>query len=315
MLRLLERFGLGPGRPAPELALPGSPERCVERAAVLDADGRPWMLERLHPSQAPRREELAALLTALCAASPVLAGLIPAPRRAEGGGFVPSHAGWCWQLSPYVAGTPLPRPDYLDQAWRGEAVAEFLAALSEAGQRLPVLPPAPEPDLMAYADGLFAALDRHAPRLTPRLARLRLHLRGLPELLAAQPVTLAHGDLHPLNVIWGQGRMNAVIDWEFAGARPLLYDAANCLGCAGFEHPSGLGRAFAAGLVGGLKRGLRTRGAEGVLELLPAMVPVTRLGWLSEWLRKGEADLVTLELDYLDLLLDALPGAPSAGGF
>lgn len=308
MLRLLERFGLAPGRPAPELVLPGSPERCLERLALLDAHGRPWMLERLHPSQAPRREALAELLTSLCAASPYLSGVVPAPRRAVDGGFVPRHDGWCWQLSPFVAGVPLPRPEYLDHTWRGEAVAEFLATLHAdmhtAAQSLPALPPAPEPDLGAYADGLFAAIERHAPHLAPRLSRLRAHLRNLPELLAAQPVTLAHGDLHPLNVIWGEGRLNAVIDWEFAGARPLLYDAANCLGCAGFEHPSGLGRGFAAGLV----EGLRARGFGEFLGLLPAMVPVTRLGWLSEWLRKGEAGLTALELDYLDLLLDALPG-------
>ena len=38
--------------------------------------------------------------------------------------------------------------------------------------------------------------------------------------------------------------LRALIDWEFAGARPRLYDAANCIGCAGFEHPSGLVRGF-----------------------------------------------------------------------
>lgn len=49
-----------------------------------------------------------------------------------------------------------------------------------------------------------------------------------------------HGDLHPLNVIWMHDKIHAVIDWEFAGFKPDIYDAANLVGCAGIENPEGL---------------------------------------------------------------------------
>jgi len=325
---LLPRFGLAPGRPAPELPLPGSPERAIERFAVTDATGRLWMLERISPGQAARREALGGLLAAL-ARDPAMAGdidqdvdmaaLIPAyrpvttPQAAPDAANLPAyvlhqsgppHAG-LWQLSPHVAGIPLPRPDYLDHAWRGQALGRALSVLQRAGAALPALPQAPRPSLAEYRDDFFRTVARHAPRLLPRLAPVRRILAPLAEALAACPSALAHGDPHPLNVIWGQKDdrpLRALIDWEFAGARPRLYDAAVVLGCAGFEHPSGLSRGFALAFVRALKEGdLPSR----ELRTLPLVLVAVRLGWLSEWLRKNDVELLDLELDYLDILIDA----------
>lgn len=322
MLELLPRFGLAPGRLVPEHPLPGSPERCIRRWAVADETGGLWMLERIAPGHVPRREALGRLLAELSATgqpskTPALTKLIPAYREVAGGGFVLREEVGCgpcgnnsgpesggWQLSPYVPGSALPRPEYLDEAWRGEALAEVVLLLRRAGERLADIPPAPTADLVRYRDELFAAIGRTRPQLLPRLGLFRAALEQLPTLLAAQPPVLAHGDLHPLNAIWGKASLRSVIDWEFTGARPLLYDAACCIGCAGFEHPSALGRGFVLGLIVGLRRsGI---GAEH-LRLLPGMVLASRLGWLSEWLRKGDAEMLDMELDYLDILLNEAP--------
>jgi hypothetical protein len=377
---LLPRFGLAPGRLAPEHPLPGSPERAIARYAVADAQGRAWMLERIGPGQAARREELAGLLAAL-ARDPELGPLVPAwrptvqttvaatvsatvsatrsatrsaaplatPPRYVLRQDEPPNIG-LWMVSPFVAGSPLPRPDYLDHAWRGRALAGVLLALQRAGAgladaglpgpglagskgfpagapdernagtfgernagvpgertagALEGLPVPPQPDLAAYAGSFFNALERRAPGLLPRLAPVRRALAGLAGAEAACAPALAHGDPHPLNVIWGEAGarpVRALIDWEFAGLRPRTYDAAVVLGCAGFEHPSGLTRAFALGLARTLAEGgLPT--AE--LRLLPLFVLALRLGWLAEWLRKRDAELVAMELEYLDILLDA----------
>ncbi len=323
-LGLLPHFGLAPSRLAPEHPLPGSPERCIERFAVEDEAGRVWMLERIPAAQARRREELGALLAAL-ARHAELAELIPAYRpvtdfaQADAGPrfVLPWHgagsaggepfAGPCaghWQISPFVAGAPLPRPDYLDHDWRGEAVARAMLALQRAGETLPHVPQPPQPSLADFRDCLFAAVGRCAPELLPRLAPVQEALAELANVQQAVPSVLAHGDLHPLNVIWADDParpLRGLIDWEFAGARPRLYDAANCVGCAGFEHPSGLARGFVMGLV----RTLREGGLPGPeLGLLPLFVITTRLGWLSEWLRKKDADMLDMELDYLDILLE-----------
>lgn len=224
--------------------------------------------------------------------------------RLEGG----PDAGF-WQLSPLVGHVPLPRPGYLDHAWRGEAVARLLRRLQRsqaAGSALPA-PLAPCADLPAHGHELFASIAAHRPDILPRLAPLRACLDALPGLLAAQPSTLVHGDLHPLNILWGAGPQDsgqpirALIDWEFAGTGPALYDAANCLGCAAFEDPSGLSRGFVMGLVKGLHL------SPDQTRLLAATLPATRLGWLSEWLRKGDAEMLEMELDYLDILLELGP--------
>ena len=327
-LDLLPHFGLPPGRLAPEHPLPGSPERCIERFAVEDAQGRVWMLERVPSAQADRRQELGALLAGL-AGDAKLAGLIPAYRAVSGLEAAPppglSQAApalataaaahyvlasdeprltGCWQLSPFVAGAPLPRPEYLDHDWRGEAVGRAILALQRAGAGLAELPQPPQPCLAAFRDQLFDTVARLAPPVALRLAPVREALAELAGVQEAVPLALAHGDLHPLNVIWGAEParpLRGLIDWEFAGARPRLYDAANCIGCAGFEHPSGLARGFVMGLVRELRHG-DLPGPE--LGLLPLFVITTRLGWLSEWLRKNDAELLDMELDYLDILLE-----------
>jgi hypothetical protein len=303
MLELLPRFGLAPLRQALEHPLPGSPERCLARWAVEDRDHHLWMLERLGPRQAARREGLARLLERL-ARDPALAGFVPAYLPVDGG---PDHvlaldrgplAGF-WQISPFVPGAELPRPAYLDQAWRGEALAGFLLALQRAGASWPALPAANVPPLPDYIRALLAAITRRKPSVAARLGPLRGFLETLPQVLAAQPMVLGHGDLHPLNVQWGGGPeepVRAVIDWEFAGARPLLLDAANCMGCAGFEHPSGLFQGFVPALA-------RACAPREFLALLPAMVLASRFGWLSEWLRKNDGEMLGMELDYCDILV------------
>lgn len=341
-LGFLPHFGLQPGRLASEHPLPGSPERCIERFAVEDAQGRMWMLERIPAAQTARREELGALLASL-ATDAELNGLIPAYRavsRLESSPLarlsladsaqpglsevdrtqadpaplaaVPRYVltsdeaglAGCWQLSPFTPEAPLPRPGYLDHKWRGEALAKAILALHRAGAGLAELPQPPQPCLVTFRDQLLDTVARVAPQASLRLAPLREALAELANAQKAVPLALAHGDLHPLNVIWGAEParpLRAVIDWEFAGARPRLYDAANCIGCAGFEHPSGLARGFVLGLV----RSLRSGGLPGPeLGLLPLFVIITRLGWLSEWLRKRDAELLDMELDYLDILLE-----------
>ncbi|WP_353118726.1 phosphotransferase [Nitratidesulfovibrio sp.] len=358
MLDLLYRFGITPRRLATEFPLPGSPERCLTRTAVQGDDGRLWMLERLAPAQVPRREAMGDLLAQLAdpaVSGPELAPLVPAylpveddaaheraPDGVAQGGTpiaeapsnsalrhvlaadTPPHAGY-WQLSPFVPGAEPPRPDYLDHAWRGTAVAALLLALHRAGDNLPAgLPPAPVPPLPAFIAGLHEAVARRMPEAARRLHPVRDALEALPDVLAAQPVVLAHGDTHPLNLIWapcGDGdatppspsgpnplsALRGVIDWEFAGAQPMLYDAANCIGCVGFEHPSGLGRGFAAGLTATLREGVAPYSLAGIptktLRHLPLMVLASRFGWLSEWLRRSDRDMLEMELDYCDILL------------
>lgn len=54
------------------------------------------------------------------------------------------------------------------------------------------------------------------------------------------PACYCHGDFYALNVIWSDVGINAVIDWEFSGIKPKIYDIANMIGCIEIENPEAL---------------------------------------------------------------------------
>ncbi|WP_022662251.1 phosphotransferase [Paucidesulfovibrio longus] len=314
MLDPLEFFGLRTARRRHELSVPGSPERCVSRSVLEDTSGRLWLLERLAARQTPRREAIAAVLQALQDRFPAQdRAMIPAFRKSSQGGRSAEIAGMRWQLSPYVLSDELPRPDYLGEAARGASLAGFMLAFQDASRALPPtllndLAAAQRglPELSAYAADLLATTHLRSPDTHAVLERLFPRLETAMTQCRALPMRLQHGDLHPLNVLW-QGRdAVAVIDWEFLGLKPEVYDLANLLGCLGFEHPDGLTGPLALRLT----ETLRNAGylAPGAWELLPECTALLRLAWLSEWLRKKERDLVDMELEYMKLLLDRADG-------
>ena len=125
------------------------------------------------------------------------------------------------------------------------------------------------------------------PRIDPVLAFLEEHFMSVCDAL---PVGFCHGDYHPLNIIWGKEDILSVIDWEFSGIKPEIYDLVNMVGCLGIEHPSSL--------VGDLVRKLiaRLKAADlysdvswhHFFEFIVAM----RFAWLSEWLRKDDREMI-----------------------
>ena len=105
-----------------------------------------------------------------------------------------------------------------------------------------------------------------------------------------------------LNIIWGQGSIQAVIDWEFCGTKPEIYDLANLLGCLGMEDPQSLYGPFVHRLIGRLRRsGIF---ADISWSALPDLMLAIRFAWLSEWLRKNDRPMIRLEADYMSLLME-----------
>lgn len=348
---ILPRFGLGFARVATEHAIPGSPERCVERTVAADNANSLWMVERLTPTQHLRRETVAHVLAALQQHGlnwvPAYLPTTPHPvegspaRQTTANTYVMQHMGSHWQVSPFIVGHPLPRPEFLMDAWRGNAVAAMLLALHEAAHHVAV-PPAPVPPLADYINHMLGSLATRQPAIYRRLQPAVAVLGDVQALVAAQPQTLAHGDVHPLNLIWrngpalhntpvaddsypagnapakshgpapsgkhgghtktppaAPGTLVAAIDWEFCGKQPLLYDVANCVGCCGFEHPS----ALTGPLVTALTQTLIAGGlSSSLMALLPRMILASRFGWLAEWLRKHDNDMLDMELDYMGIL-------------
>ena len=296
MIELLSLWGLTPERPRTDIMLPGSPERCETRAAIEDSTGRVWMLEQLRPGQFDSRERIGRTLTALHSAN------LPVPAYQPGpdGFYAVENDGSHWQLSPYVPGDPLPQPDFIDHPKRGKSLGAFVTALHHAGAAIHEFDADPPFILENYVNELMGVMAPRQPDVHDALLPVLGMLAPLFEAWSDLPVTLCQGDFHPLNVIWREQEVAAVIDWEFCGLRPNLFDVANCFGCVGIEDPQALVRGLAPALLTTL------RDAECLdevsLRFLPEMVLGLRFAWMSEWLRKQDAEMAELEVRFMRLL-------------
>jgi homoserine kinase type II len=300
MTDLLSIWGLAAGRQRTDIILPGSPERCLSRRAVEDEQGRVWMLETLRPEQFHRRERVGRALDRLSRA-----GLpVPAYLAGPDGRYVVESDGQYHQLSPFIPGDPLPQPEYIEDDARGESLGKFLCRLREIAGTVHEFDDEPPFLLEGYVNGLMAAMAASRPDMHRALAPVLPALAPLFEAWGSLPSVFSHGDFHPLNVIWHGRSAVAVIDWEFAGLRPCLFDAANCLGCVGIEDPPALVRGLAPAMLRDMRSGLclgRTS-----LALLPELILGLRFAWMFEWLRRKDEEMVRIEISYMRLLANSL---------
>jgi homoserine kinase type II len=109
-----------------------------------------------------------------------------------------------------------------------------------------------------------------------------------------------HGDYHAVNMIWSEKDVAALIDWEFMGVKPELYDAANMISCMGVEDPACLIDGAPVSFVHALRQAgiYQVQSFDHLLDLVIAL----RFAWISEWLRKKDEEMLQLEFDYFDLL-------------
>ena len=293
----LARLGMGFARARPDLALAGSPERALERTAAESGDGRTWVVERHAPAQAGRKQEIAEAAAFLAAGLPeVRPWLEFAPGR-----YLDVRPDGAWQVGPYVPGVALDRPAYAFEAWRGEALAGLLVRFRAAAAGMPRRETAADFSLAGFVRDFFGKIrDRRRPlfeRLYPALLRLE---RELFPVLDRVPEAFCHGDLHPLNVIWSDTGLRALVDLEFCGFRPETYDAALLVGCLGMEDPRALRGDLVRALMARLRAdaGYSPQAWASFLDLVLAL----RFAWLSDWLRRDDREMVELEAVYIGLL-------------
>lgn len=285
----------------PDLPLAGSPERTAWRSVVETTAGRLYVLEKIPSRVYGRKRRIAGILQRLCDLG--LKPVVPYLPDTDGDpiGLV-DHG--LWQLSDYVGGIALARPAYVMDGWRGDRLADFLVDLHAVHSHLPLTDAVAPFSILAYSRELHATMARRKPqvasRYRPFIEHVQTHLRPVHDRL---PVAFCHGDLHPLNVIWGKRTLRAVIDWEFCGIKPEIFDLANLLGCLGIEDPMSLKGPFVQRLI----RRLQGAGifAEVSWQALPDLILAIRFAWLSEWLRKEDRPMIRLEADYMALLRDS----------
>lgn len=278
----------------------GSPERALARVVIQDKNNTLFLLEKFPENKFLLRENIAQAIEYLNAN-----GLDQAlPYRKTGNGdFLPFFNNACFQLSLFLKNTGVRRPEYLASKDMGENFALFLLNLSRAsadmGKKFIFKPFS----IKTYIYNLFKKMEHHdADMYTRYLPFLNFLEKKLMSIHDSLPVSFCHGDLHPLNVIWDSDRIAAVIDWEFAGIKPDIYDAANLVGCAGIEDPQGLQGSMVMAFIDSLKKsGVISPGG---WEIFPEYILALRFAWLSEWLRKKDEEMLELEACYMDILVN-----------
>ena len=131
-----------------------------------------------------------------------------------------------------VSGEVLPSPFFVMERVQGSTdradvsldsavreMAEFLArlhALDAGALALPSLPAREDPVQGALE---YLPADGDTVRLREAIAAYRVH---------AARASLLHGDFWPGNVLWAEGRLAAVVDWEDAAIGPAASDVACC---------------------------------------------------------------------------------------
>lgn len=283
-----------------DIPIAGSPERCEFRFVIECDDAATYLLESVFDTDIHHKLNIISCLNFLSVKK--LSYINPYICSVENGYIVDCDDRF-WQLSPFVEGAVLSRPEYVFDKWRGEALAGFLIELEDKSQAIPFFKNIKPFSIKNYIHNLIPRIRKNDPEVLCKIEPVLCFLeKRFMEVHDRLPVSFCHGDFHPLNIIWSKDAIRAVIDWEFLGVKPLIYDAANLAGCIGIEDPEGLAGELTfdfitalkdAGLISGLSR-----------EFFPEFVVAVRFAWLSEWLRHKDSEMIALETKYMNLLVD-----------
>lgn len=292
-------WGIKAIEPRLDFSISGSPQRCHSRVVIGCESDRLFLVEQFSQDQYLHRRKVAQTIFDL--ARNGLKPVIPYCRAKDGSHLVPRGI-FYYGVTPFILSDELARPEYLNSRAIGEQFAGFIIHLSDISGRMN-LPKNETPfNITTYIYDLFSRMKKADPRVAemfqPVLQFLEKRFIPYHDQL---PVWFCHGDLHPLNVIWKNNRMAAVIDWEFSGTKPALFDAANLIGCAGIENPEGLAGKMVTTFIKTLS-GVFSNDVFG-WHLFPEYVLALRFAWLSEWLRNKDVEMIRMEKDYMHILV------------
>jgi homoserine kinase type II len=297
---VLRFWGLGLRRICPEIDIAGSPERCDFRMVIEDKKKKLFIIENISPLVVNHKIRIIQTLDLLSDNGlEVIQPYIPPDKDS----YVVHHHESFWQLVPYVDGVSLKRPEYVFDSWRGRALADFLISLKKSSVDIPYFDRSDPFSIKNYVYDMQKKLKIHEQELAKKVQPVFHFLEEqFMDVHDSLPTAFCHGDYHPLNIIWSENGINSVIDWEFTGYKPESYDAANLIGCIGIENPQALIGDLAIDFFQRLKDAevFSDISWKYFLEFALAI----RFGWLAEWLRKSDVEMLDLEVVYMNLLVD-----------
>ena len=244
--RALRPFGIEFKALRPDLILEGSPERCRSRLVVEDKNDKVYILELLKENQTESREKIAETLRHISEL-----GFKEIKPYVYHDGFIHYN----WMVQEYIEHIPLKRPDYISDLWRSEKLSDFLMRLRKIDvqeySKLDYF------DIKKYISEIQEKIEKNRPEIgNVTSSYARKAIKNLPDDL---PISFCHGDFHPINILWGEQEILSIIDWEFCGYKPEIYDLANLMGCIGIENPKYLESEFANMLINRLRQSYSER--------------------------------------------------------
>lgn len=282
------------------IPIAGSPERCELRFVIECDDEATYLLESVFDTDVRHKLKIISCLNYLSGKG--LPAVNPYICNSKNEYIIDCDDRF-WQLSFYVEGAALSRPEYVFDKWRGRALAGFLINLGNKSKKVPFFSGTAPFSIKDYIYILISQIRKNDPevlgKIGPVINFLEKRFMAVHDKL---PVSFCHGDFHPLNIIWSQDSIRAVIDWEFLGIKPEIYDAANLIGCIGIEDPEGLTGELAYDFIAALKDAGLFSGMSR--ELFIEFVVAVRFAWLSEWLRHKDHEMIELEIVYMNLLAE-----------
>ncbi|MBI9090665.1 MAG: aminoglycoside phosphotransferase family protein [Desulfobacterium sp.] len=302
--RVARGYGLELCRLHGDAGITGSPERSLNRTVAENTPGEKYIIEELAPDKSKQKQRLGEHQHAL---KDLTIPHVHPPLKNREGSVLTERDGRFFQITPYVPGVTLPRPEYVMDAWRGEAMADFLISLYRKTRGTKMVRQEEKDgrffSIADYVQKIVRDIDRKNPEIASRVRQITASLED--RFMAVHdnvPRIFCHGDFHVMNVIWGTSGISGVIDWEFCGLRPDVYDVANMIGCIGIEDPNALGGPLVTRFLEKLTQSglISKRGWETLAEFIIAL----RFAWLAEWLRNNDREMIELELVYMKLLAD-----------
>lgn len=206
-------------------------------------------------------------------------------------------------LRNYIKANSLNQEKYLKDVWRGEALAKFLIELKKVSKEISFIEKEEDINVKEHVYYLFEKLKKYRPTLAKQFEKIKFLLEiDFFEKYDSLENGFCHGDLHPINVLWGQNKIVGVIDWEFFAYKKEIYDLANLIGCMGFENPSSLIDEITIELLNNIYKSKIYD--ELSIQYLMEFIIAQRSSWLSLWLKKEDRDMIKEELIYMEFLVD-----------
>ncbi len=278
----------------------GSPERSDQRTALTDDKNNIYVLEKINEKIKFKKENIAQKIFELKKTNSDLK--INPYLLNKNNNFITEFEDNFWLLSVFIENEKLDREKYLDESWRGKLMANFIIKLNKTS-KIFKLKNEEVFSLPKYINKIKKDMIIFHPQEKEQLKNVFIYLeKNFFPIYDNLKTNFCHGDFHPINILWGENEIKSVIDWEFCGFKPEMYDVANMIGCLGMEDPQTLKKDI-------IKLFLEKIKNENIFQELSwsylfDLILAIRFSWLAEWLRKNDKEMIELEIIYMNLLLD-----------